>query len=182
MDYTKKGILLEYERDYAYKEGIFAYDVHLYAELLDGTMVDVGLTKSPGDVDDRNVNPLGINESWSSSKMSNLDITIVGHTFHEAHGYYTAGWNNLFSTIQTIDNSTYPDEEAHKTTNQLDHYRMLPLSYRDDNFASVGCIGIARDMHTVDKNMVGSYGRMDHTITHIYLNDKEKPFVIEYYG
>ena len=111
-----------------------------------------------------------------------MDINIVGYTFHEAHGYYTAGWNNLFSTIETIDQSIYPYEEAHKSSTSLEHYQMLPISSRDANFSPIACIGIARDMHSTDKNMVGSYGRLDHTITEIYLNGTEKPFVIEYYG
>lgn len=182
MDCRQKGVILEYERDYPFKEGIFAYEAHLYAELIDGTLIDVGLSKPHGEIDERNVHSLGITESWSSSKITNMDINIVGYTFHEAHGYYTAGWNNLFSKVETIDKSIYPDEEAHKTTTSLEHYQMLPLSSRDPNFAPVACIGIARDMHSVDKNMVGSYGRLDHTIMHIYLNGDEKPFVIEYYG
>lgn len=182
MDLTQKGVLLEYERDYPFKEGIFAYEGHLYAELINGVLIDVGLSKAPGEVDDRNTSASGIDESWSSSKLTNLDINITGYTFHESHGYYTAGWNSMFSTIENIDKSIYPYEEAHKSTTALNRYQILPLSSRDPDFAPIATIGIARDMHSADKNMVGSYGRLDHTITDIYLNGYKKPFTIEYYG
>lgn len=182
MDYSTKGVVLDYVHEYPYKEGIVAYDGHLYAELLDGTYVDLGLTKVPGESDDRIRDPIGINESWSTSKVSNLDITITGYTFHECHGFYTAGWNNLFSTEDNIIDISELHGDPDSSIIRLEKYSILPLSSRDTNFSPMACIGIARDMHTVNKNMVGSYGRLDHTISHIFMNGIEKPFVIEYYG
>lgn len=182
MDNHEKGVVLIYTSDYPFKEGIFAYDVHLYAELTDETLVDVGLACAPGDVDNREVNNVSGNESWISCRMVDLDINLVGYVMHESYGLYTAGWNNLFSTVESIDRSTYPYGESHKTIKQLEQYQMLPISSRSNEFCPTGSIGIARDLHTMDFNMVGSHGSMSHTITHVYLNGYEKPFSVEYYG
>lgn len=165
MDYTEKGVILEYTNDYPYKEGIVAYGAHLYAELLDGLYIDIADS-----------------ESWSSSRTSNLDITIMGQTFHNCHGFYTAGWNNLFSTEENIIDTAELHGDGETSLVRLERYPILPLSSRDENYSPVSCIGIARDMHTAGKNMVGSYGVISHTISHIYLEGVAKPFVVEYYG
>lgn len=182
MDCSTKGIMFEYAREYPYKEGIIAYDAHLYAELLDGTYIDFGFTKAPGETDERVQDPLGINEAWSSSKVSNLNITIDGQTIHKCHGFYTAGWNNLFSTTENIINIAELHGDGETNVQSIISYPILPLASRSADFSPIASIGIARDMHTEGKNMVGSYGRLDHTISHIYANGEEKPFVIEYYG
>lgn len=182
MDYSQKGVLFQYDRTNIDQEGLCVYKGDLYAVLSNGQLANVTMTISkavddiriPGDVP-------GIIEAWSTNKIAHLNIQFTGYLLYESNGYSMSGWNSLFTTTQFTDPTKFPDTMDYKKQYLIDSYNMLPIEYRDDTFDSSAYIGIARNMHSIENNMVGSYGVLDHTITEIRVNNILKPFVFEIY-
>lgn len=182
MDLNEKGFIFQYDRDRVDEEGIYMYEGTLYAVLINDAIINICETKEYMGQEERvSTNIPGIDEAWSTNRVQDLNIQIQGMLMFDSHGFYMAGWNNLFGKDQFIDGTNYPIKE-NKNYIYLNSYNILPLSSRDEKFNTLASIGIARDMHSVDINMVGSYGILDHTITWISVNDVKKPFVIEVYN
>lgn len=182
MDLNHKGIIFEYLRDLPEEEGIIIYEGRLYALTKDSQMVNV--CKAYGSNEGKTTEDEMVTEFSSLidvAKLSGLDIKINGYVYFEDYGYYIEGWNNLFNTKPWIDKTIYPIKEPHKKRLELNNYNILPVDNRPAYFDSVANIGIARDMQTPVNNMVGSHGRLDHTIDRIELNGKALPFTIELY-
>lgn len=181
MDLNEKGFVFQYERDHVDEEGICVYDGTLYAVLINDALINVCETKDTSGQDDRiPIDIPSISEAWSTNRVQELKIQLQGMLMFDSHGYYMSGWNNLFGKDQFIDTSDYTIKD-NKNYIYLNSYNILPISNRNERFNTLSSIGIARDMHTVDVNMVGSYGVLDHTISWISVNDIKKPFVIEVY-
>ena len=180
MDLLNKGVVFEYKRDNHEEEGIIVYEGRLYAQLINGQLINVCQTfgNNKGKIHEDEI----ISEFTSIQnvgKLNDLDIKISGYVLFEDYGYYFAGWNNLFNTKPFIDQTIYPDKHLYKKKLQLNSYNILPIHERDEYFDSVATIGIARDMETPIYNMNGSYGVLDHTISRITLNGNDMPFDIE---
>lgn len=182
MDNSEKGVIYEYSNKDSYLEGIKMYEGTLYAVLTNNSLVDVGATidytgsdqKIPG------VSSV-IPEAWSTNRIANLPIQINGHIAYEDNGYFIDGWNSLFTKVNFLDDSSFPDKDYKSKRYVVHKHLVLPISARGDNFNQVAQIGIIRDMKTSVNNMVGSYGILDHTYTSITVNGIEKPFMIEIY-
>lgn len=182
MDYSQKGVVFQYTNEDYDKEGICVYKGDLYAVLSNGQIANVSMTLSkavediriPGDVP-------GIIEVWSTNKIANLSIQFTGYILYESSGYSMSGWNSLFTNTQFTDPTKFPDTMEYRKQHLIDSYKLLPVEYRDADFDSSAYIGIARDMHSIDNNMVGSYGLLDHTICDIKVDGVLKPFVFEIY-
>lgn len=182
MDLNEKGVIFEYDRTYPDREGIMMYEGKLYAVLKNDCVIDVCQTKEFWSDDDRlPSNAPDITEVWATSKISNISITIQAHLAYESNGFYFAGWNSFFNKTQYTDPTSFPVDEDKKVFS-MNSYNILPISNRDNTFDTVASIGIARDVHTKDTNMVGSYGNIDHTIFWITVNGVNKPFVFEIYN
>ena len=187
MDTTNKGIIFRYLRE-GYKddpaylgwkyEGLLKYEAHLYAVLIDESVVDIISSTTPAT---ERILPHGSIPHYITNKFSKLDITMEAWVVYESYGYYMNGWNSLFNKDQLLDPTRYPNKELHKNMKHLNSYIILPVEKRDKAFDSVASIGIARDMTSEDTNMVGSYGTLTHTIFDINVNGVSKPFVVELY-
>lgn len=183
MDTNEKGIALEYRRYLPELEGIIFWEANLYAILDNGvylnidktldTEEDIRLTKEANDCE---------YESWCTNKIKDFSIKIQAKLSHESVGYYTSGWNRLFQNIDCIDPTIYATHELKTINHNLDAYNLLPLKNRNDMWNETAKIGIARDMTSKWYNMVGSEGLLDQTIQKVWLNDAEKPFVIEIFN
>lgn len=171
MDTSKKGVLYQYSNKYPDIEGIKMYEGTLYAILLDESYINIGKKVDESDSD----------EEWSGSRFSNTVIEIDGRILFEDNGYFIDGWNSLFTKINYLDKSYFPNKDYNSYIKPLLNHKIYPIGARDNDFGSIAKIGIARDMSTSKKNMVGSYGLLDHTISSIKVNGIIKPFVIEIY-
>lgn len=181
MDFERKGVVFEYENTYPEREGIMMYEGKLYAVLKNDQVIDIGQTKEFWSNDDRlPSNAPDITEVWATNKISNLSIQIEAYLLYESNGFYFAGWNSLFNKTQFTDPTLFPDGED-KNIHYMNSYNILPIESRENTFDSIASIGIARDMHMENTNMVGSYGNLDHTIYWITVNGIKKPFVFEIY-
>lgn len=182
MDNSEKGVIYEYFNKDSDIEGIKMYEGTLYAELTNNTLIDVGATKDDPCTDEKIPgNTINIPEAWSTNRIANLPIQINGHIAYEDNGYFIDGWNSLFTKINFLDDSYFPDKDWNSKRYVVHKHLVLPISARGENFNQVAQIGIVRDMKSSVKNMVGSYGILDHTITSITVNGVEKPFMVEIY-
>lgn len=179
MDLSPKGVLFQYDNSNPEEEGIIMYEGKLYAVLNNDIVIDVCKTKEYWGDDDRlPSNAPDITEVWATNKINDLSISIQAQLSYESNGFYIAGWNSLFNTTQFIDtNSSIEDKNKY----EMNSYNILPIENRESTFDYIASIGIARDMHTANTNMVGSYGNLDHTIHWITVNGVNKPFVFEIY-
>ena len=182
MDLNEKGVVFQYDRTDYDQEGIFVYRGDIYAELLDGKLVNVGLTLPEVIPDDRILGSYPFLDTWNYDRINNLSIDIDGHILYESNGYHMSGWNSLFCKQQFTDPTDYPDEMDYKKQYCVNSYNILPIESRNSDFDPCAYIGIARDMHSDKGNMVGSYGVIDHTIRNIRINGIQKPFIIEIYN
>lgn len=169
MDLSMKGVLFEYGRELPYNEGICMYRAIMYA-VFDGDILIP-------------INPLprtGI-EHWTTNRELTFNIQIHGYEAYEKYGYYVSGWNSMFHKKHFLNENEFPDKEPYKGINRIEPYNIFPESTRDEAFSPEITIGIARNITTTDRNMVGSSGALDHTYKAIYVNGEAKPFVIEVY-
>jgi hypothetical protein len=182
MDMTQKGVIFEYSNDNPDEEGIKMYEGALYAMLTNESIIDVINPKDSIGYDERvpGITP-EISEVWSTNRTSELAITMTGKMSYEDNGYFIDGWNGLFTKIKHLDESYFPDKDYKSHTYNLEKNIILPTMGRNELFNPIAEIGIVRDMHTSVKNMVGSYGLLDQTISSIIVNGVPKPFVIEIY-
>ncbi len=182
MDGNEKGIILEYSNERPDEEGILMYEGRLYMVLLNGDIIDV--TRSCDDVgweETGDPGNQGIEHAHATSKIMDLSIYINYTSRYEAFGYNMFGWNSFFSTEDFLDYTRYPDKGPNKNITVQNSYNILPVYRRWSTFDAVAKIGIARDMTDPDKNMIGSYGVLDQSIHHIFLEGEPKPFVVELY-
>lgn len=181
MDLERKGVVFEYENTYPDREGIMMYEGKLYAVLNNDCILDVGQSKEFWSDDDRlPPNAPDITEVWATNRINNLSIQMESYVLYESNGFYFAGWNSLFEKTQYTDPTLFPVGED-KNIHYMNSYNILPIESRENTFDTIASIGIARDMHMEDTNMVGSYGNLDHTIYWIAVNGIKKPFVFEIY-
>lgn len=188
MDLLSKGVMFQYNNtlepdqleDNLDQEGILKYTGHLYAFLANGLVVDVTPTNDIVGWETRYpVNSIpGMSETWNLNKMNNLDIQIYSKIQYRVNGINTEGWNRIFtktnytgqlSPVHQMDEFTLPPEFIH----------ILPVSSRSDDFYEFAEIGIARDIHTPGRNMVGSHGYFSHNFVMVNVNGVSKPFAIE---
>ena len=181
MDTNQKGVVFQYDRTEYEKEGICVYKGDLYAVLTNNEIVNIGLTVSSVIPDTRIPGIPAVGDAWSTNKLEHLNIEIDAYILYESNGYHMSGWNSLFGKTQFTDPTDFPDTLDYKKIYQLNSYNILPIDSRDELFDSSAYIGIARDMHSDEANMVGSYGVIDHTICEIRVNGIVKPFVFEIY-
>lgn len=167
MDMTTKGVVFEYDREMPYTEGICMYRGILYAEFPDDMLIPINSKKG--------------SELWTTFNFADMDIRIIGYEAYESYGYYVSGWNSIFHKEQFLDPTVFPDKDPHRTLNRLEKHTILPIEVREDDYDSGISIGIARNLTTPDRNMVGSHGVLDHTYKAIYANGEAKPFVVELY-
>lgn len=179
MNENKKGIIFEYKRHEAYEEGIVMYEGNLYAELLNGFVINVGLFDTFTIDDDRVPTT---NRSIEIDRLSKLSISIGARVAYQSYGYFMDGWNSIFSTEELLDPTRYPHKELYEDYKHIDYYNILPVHNRLNTYNCMAQIGIARDMTSKDHNMVGSYGLLDHTFYEVRVNNKVKPFVVEIYN
>ena len=183
MNLSWKGVVFQYDRFQYKEEGLLAYRGDIYAELIDEELVNVGLTL-PELIPDENryLGTYPYLDTWNYDRINHLNIEMDGYVLYESNGYQMKGWNSLFNKHQFIDPTEYPDTMDYKKQYRMNSYRILPIESRDEFFDASAYIGIARDMHSADGNMIGSYGVIDHTFNSIRVNGVEKPFVIEIYN
>jgi hypothetical protein len=137
-------------------------------------------------VDDERLSEIG----WLSNKLDRVGTieTLCSHTI-EAFGYNLNGWNCLFDIRHLVNERGLTDDEQshiYQINNPEDpslrYKKIFPVSQRDPNTFYPYCeIGIARDMHSPDRHMIGAHGAISHTIEHIMLNGKDYNFSIEIY-
>ena len=190
MNMEYKGVVFEYfnthEPDQLFdddEEGILMYEGRLYAVLTNDLILDVTATRDLLIWDER-IPESGIpgsSETWSMWKLNNLTIEIQTRILYENNGLNIEGWNKLFSTTNYIGKLNV-DDTNDTNYERINQYTILPIESRDNIFYPYAEIGIARDLHTVDRNMVGSYGVLDHTFNWITVNGVKKPFVCEIYN
>lgn len=188
MDLTEKGIVFRYMRQHPEGDnppskdwqdnGLLRYEGHLYAVLVDDTIIDIPVSTTPA----AKTNDVSV-PSHTTTMFDNLRVTIEAWVTYESYGYYMQGWNNLFYSDAFLDPTKYEDREVHKNLKRLNSYVILPIWEREDAFDPIASIGIARDTNIDDfTDMVGSYGALKHTIFNIMVNNVSKPFVIECYN
>lgn len=176
MDLDTKGILYEYSNTKYPTEGITCLEGRLYAVLYNDIILDICSGYNGVKYNDKEMGDIFID-----SRLDELTITISGYELFEDYGYYISGWNSLFNKTEFLDSSNFPDKEREEKIKYLDNWIITPANSRNSNFDNIAQIGIARNMHTRENNMIGSHGLLDHTITHIKVNGIPKPFIIEYY-
>lgn len=168
MDFSMKGVLFEYGRELPYNEGICMYRATMYAEFADDILIPINPHKP--DL-----------EPWTTNRELTFNIQIQGYEAYEKYGYYVSGWNSIFHKKHFLDENEFPDKEPYKNINRINSYDIFPASSRNEDFSSEISIGIARNLTTTDRNMVGSSGALDHTYKAIYVDGEPKPFVVEVY-
>lgn len=191
MDLTPKGVMFQYtnklEPDQLYdeedQEGILMYRAHLYALLVNGLMIDITSTKDVVGWESRH--PItaipGMAESWSINKMNNMHIQIYAKLGYVVNGINTEGWNRILTKsnyLGTLD----PYHQYDEFTLPADFVTVLPIEERAEDFYELAEIGIARDLHTKIRNMVGSYGYFTHHWVKVNINGVDKPFSVEIYN
>lgn len=182
MDTTSKGVILHYTNEKWWEEGTIAWEGKLYAQLMNGEIVDVVNSKDTVGSDERvPTNIPGSEQAWLSSKIMGFTILMNYTTSYNAYGFQTFGWNSMFNVNEFIDESKFSDRGPNKKDESQNSYNILPTIRRSDMFDSVARIGIARDMNSKDDNMIGSYGTMSQDIHSIRLNGEIKPFIVELY-
>lgn len=190
MDKTPKGVTFQYtnklEPDQLYdeedQEGILLYQAHLYALLVNGLVVDITSTKDVIGWESRH--PItaipGTAESWSINKMNNLHIQVYTKLGYVVNGVNTEGWNRILTEtnyIGTLD----PYNQFDEFVLPPDFIDVLPIEKRSEDFYELAEIGIARDLHTRDRNMVGSHGYFTHQWVKVTINGVDKPFSVDIY-
>lgn len=190
MDLNYKGVVFEYlntkEPDQLFdddEEGILMYQGKIYAVLTNDLIIDVTATTNMVGWDDRVPceSIPGVTETWATTKLNELSIQLQARVAYETNGLNTEGWNKLFSSTNHIG-SLNVDDTDDKNYERINSYNIIPIESRDESFYPFAEIGIARDLHTAGKNMVGSYGVLDHTYNWITVNGVKKPFVVEIYN
>lgn len=159
FDLTPKSVVFEFNNQNYEEEGIVMYEADIYLITLANEKIDIG-------------------ESPLDYRLHNHKIIINCEIIDENYGYYVAGWNSIFSDNQFIEPSGKPI-----ITNQH-HYvipdlQVAPEYKRDKDFNGTLDIGIARDMTSPEKNMIGTRGIFTHVINQILFNGEPKPFIIE---
>lgn len=167
MDTTEKGVLYQYLNEDNDNEGVLMYEGRMYAIHTSGILIDVGLIPSSTD------------KSIGIGRIQNNSIEVVATTTYQCFGYYMAGWNSFFDHQDFIDYTVFPDIGPHDGYNEIPNLKLLPLKQRSEDFASIASIGIARDIETPVRNMVGNHGSLSQSIHKITMNGIEKPFLIE---
>lgn len=172
MDMTFKSMVFEFNRDEYKEEGIIMFEGTLYAVLKNGNVVNI----SGIDNDSSLVKNVRL-----YNKTKGLDITMRGYSMYELHGRFIDGWNNFFTNKKFMMMNNLPGgpDDRHVNLIHLEHF--LPVEEREETYSPIASIGIARDMSSPDNNMIGSKGTLDHTLQEIYVNEVQKPFVIEIY-
>lgn len=192
MDTNGKGVIFQYtnkfETDQLYdefdQEGILMYVGRLYAVLANRLIVDV--TNARDIVGWEGMHKIhqavpGISESFNINRMNHIDIKIYSKLSYVINGINTEGWNRIFS-IDNYIGSLGPIKQHDEFNITYNYINALPLQNRNDNFYKFSEIGIARDLHTSERNMVGSHGQFSHSFTKITVNGKSKPFIVEIYN
>lgn len=180
MDTEHKGVIFQYTNDNEpdqisnnEQEGILKYQARIYAILRTGLIIDV--TSANDDM----VQPRST-EKYNSNRLGNLDIKICMKIGYVVNGIHTDGWNSLFDTSNHIGNLSQ-GHEFEQAESPAEYISIFPSSNRKDSFSEVAEIGIARDLHTPDKNMIGSHGNFTHDYSEILVDGVSKPFSIEIY-
>lgn len=172
MDLTHKSMIFEFDRDEYKEEGIIRFDGTLYAVLTNGELINISSI---------------VNDSYENKRLKdyqrtqNLTINMRGYMLYELYGRYMDGWNNFFTTEKFMMTDLQPSEYERRDVHLIHLEHFLPVPKREEYYTPVAMIGIARDMHSPEDNMIGSKGTIDHTLQEIYVNGVLKPFVIEVY-
>lgn len=191
MNMEYKGVVFQYNTLYEPdqwfnqddQEGIMMYEGRLYGVTTDGYLIDITSVKDILYWENR-ITDTGISdgtEAWSMDGSNALNIEIQMRVTYETNGLNTEGWNKMFTTTNYIG-ALSVDDDSDTNYERLNDVIISPIDARSDIFYPCAEIGIARDLHTVGRNMVGSYGTLDHTYNWIKLNGEKKPFVCEIYN
>lgn len=167
MDWVKKGVIFEYDRDPPYLEGICMYRAIIYLEFADGTLFPINAKGNPNILE--------------APEMYGLSIQITGYEFYECYGFWVNGWNTICHKKNFLKDFDPDSDLEIKRFNYLDNYEILLETEKSEDFDPGISIGIAREVYNSERNMAGSYGRLDHSYKAIYVNGKAMPFVIEIY-
>lgn len=189
MNMNSKGILFQYENTLEpdqllddEEEGILMYVGRLYAVTDIGLLIDVSDISGISGYSGRK--PIasipGVSEVWNFNKFNDLSIVIDGKVSYYIYGLNTEGWNKMFDTTNYIGNLNRDRTEDFSDI-AVESCSVLPLDSRSNNFYSCAEIGIARDLHTAGRNMIGSHGYLAQNIVRITVNGVKKPFTCEIY-
>jgi len=181
MDTTRKGVIFHY-RSTGSEEGIKMYAGALYAVLDTGDILNLSRDGNEDRIINSNLTSIGINESWSTSRIERLIISIDGYTHCHKPTGYVGGWLSLFDKIQHFErfpNDFFLSNDTIWYVGYDKSFILNPTDMRAPTYDSLATIGIARDFRTPDHNMVGSFGALDHTFDAIYINGNPKPFSVE---
>ena len=175
MNDTDKSIIFEFNRDEYKEEGIVCYEGQMFAIDRNNKMYDIsGISHIPNN----------FNKMNQYNLFKNITIKINAKYRWELFGYHLYGWNNFFNNKKFEFHNKLTDlpiTPGGRFSYDIKDFIMLPSENRDKNYSNIATIGIARDETTVNKNMVGSKGILDHTINDVFVNGVKKPFMIEIY-
>lgn len=180
MDLQQKGVFFQYSTDNEpdqinrnEQEGILKFYARIYLLLKSGIVVDITSAKNYNGYDpDTSV------EKANFNRLGNASIQVRYNLRFKVNGINTDGWNSVFSTTNHIGNLRPGYEYDHEELNSMT-INISPENKRERDYHKIAEIGIARDLHTPDRNMIGSYGNFTHTYESITIDGVRKPFLIE---